>query len=477
MDRQPFLITLGRTNVLIIIAAVSGTLGLFAAFILDVAHRQDAQAEDQAFSFVQTLLSDRAEALERSVIDYADSGAGYANLHLNVDLSWAYIQNNFGASLYEHQGIEYAAVIDPEGHERYSLVEGRIRFGPRVSSLEGGARALIEAARNLPEHEAVSGLLVSPDGEPILASASPLSPGDDHTVLRDDRRPSVIVFGDRLTQDELSGIEQELFVTDLGLKHRSWPRSGGEDHWFSTYDGEQHFVLHLKAPTPGRDMLEALAPGAATIVVILLGSLLLVALQGRRIAAMNRRSEQALEAAHRHAEHLALHDSVTGLPNRLSLARSVETAARGDASSMRILYLDLDRFKPINDYYGHAAGDLVLRTIASRIRATLNEDEIGGRIGGDEFVILARRADDEAVARLCRTLIALVARPVLYEDRALAVGVSIGVAALHPGERFEEAIHRADVALYEAKRSGRSCHRWAEGLGSPGIALVVGGQS
>lgn len=477
MEKQPYLITLGRTNVLIIAVAVAGALLLFAAFILEVADRQDARAESQAFSFVQTLLADRADALERTVVDYADSGAGYANLHLTVDHSWAYIQNNLGPSLFEHLGIEYAAVIDPGGNERYSLIEGRLKFGQRISSLGGGARALIEAARNLPEHEAVSGLLVSPEGEPILVSASPLSPGDDHTVARDGRRPSVILFGDRLTQDELAGIEQELFVTDLGLKHYDSTWARGSDHWFATYDGLQHFVLHLTAPKPGTDMLKALGPGAAFIVAILLGSLLLVAQQGRRIAAMNRRNEQALEAAHRHAEHLALHDSVTGLPNRLSLARRVEAEARGDTDLLRILYLDLDRFKAINDYYGHAAGDLVLRTIASRIRVLLNENEIGGRIGGDEFVILARR-DDEDIARLCRKLIALVGCPVTYEDRKLTVGVSIGIAALQRGERFEEAIHRADVALYEAKRNGRSCFRWADRApAKPVMTLVAGGQA
>ena len=109
------------------------------------------------------------------------------------------------------------------------------------------------------------------------------------------------------------------------------------------------------------------------------------------------------------------------LPTRRVIEHRVNDLIRDSAQShFALAFLDVDNFKHINDYYGHAAGDLVLRTIASRIRVLLNENEIGGRIGGDEFVILARR-DDEDTVRLCRKLIALVARPVIFEDRKLAL--------------------------------------------------------
>lgn len=156
--------------------------------------------------------------------------------------------------------------------------------------------------------------------------------------------------------------------------------------------------------------------------------------------------------------HMAYHDALTGLPNlqlfRDRLGQSLHYAQRHQ-SGMALLYLDLDGFKPVNDRYGHAAGDIVLREVARRISGLLRKSDTVARIGGDEFaVILAESGDSAAlVAGKCREAIR---RPVPFEGHDLAVGVSIGIACFpEDGATEDELLKKADQAMYAAKRASR----------------------
>jgi diguanylate cyclase (GGDEF)-like protein len=160
-------------------------------------------------------------------------------------------------------------------------------------------------------------------------------------------------------------------------------------------------------------------------------------------------------------EFAARHDRLTGLLSRAALeqeldAALVRVAEMGDAGvRVGLLFVDLDGFKGINDAYGHAVGDEVLRMVAQRLRAVVRPTDLVGRLGGDEFVvILAPLAHPDIVTDTARRLIDVVSQPMPVGERLLSLGASVGIAVARPGEARSDVVHRADHAMYRAKRSG-----------------------
>ena len=164
-------------------------------------------------------------------------------------------------------------------------------------------------------------------------------------------------------------------------------------------------------------------------------------------------------------EQLATRDPLTGLANRTLLAertaQAIVAAAHG-RSQLALLAIDLDRFKLVNDSLGHAAGDALLRAVAERLQNALRREDLLGRLGGDDFVLLwnGLKAREEA-AQLGERLLSILGRPFTVEGRTLSVGASIGIA-LYPrdGQDFAELLKHADAAMYSAKESGRAAFRF-----------------
>ena len=160
-------------------------------------------------------------------------------------------------------------------------------------------------------------------------------------------------------------------------------------------------------------------------------------------------------------EHLARHDSLTGLPNRILFDEHMEhalAARRREIAQLALLFVDIDRFKPINDMLGHAIGDLLLKEIADRIRLAVRGSDIPARIGGDEFVVLlpviSQREDALTVAEKIRVSIM---KPFAIEGHQLAVSASIGIAIFpDDGSELIELAKHADKAMYVAKEQGRN---------------------
>jgi diguanylate cyclase (GGDEF)-like protein/PAS domain S-box-containing protein len=166
-------------------------------------------------------------------------------------------------------------------------------------------------------------------------------------------------------------------------------------------------------------------------------------------------------------EHMALHDALTGLPNRTLFRQHLDRAVRRAASAPHrnaVLALDLDRFKAVNDTYGHPKGDQLLCLVAERIRAAVREQDTVARLGGDEFAVILSDIDGEAESgRICKSIIAAVDEPILIDGTAIDIGVSVGVALMpDDGATAEEIFQRADAALYEAKAAGRNTYRMSE---------------
>ena len=176
----------------------------------------------------------------------------------------------------------------------------------------------------------------------------------------------------------------------------------------------------------------------------------------------------------------AMHDSLTDLPNRVMLFDALEkaiVAARERNNSVALLLMDLDRFKEVNDTFGHAFGDLLLKQVAYRLRNQLGGEDTVSRLGGDEFaIILPDPMDSSRVANTARRILNTLEQPFVIEGQVLEVGASIGIAVYpNHGSDVRTLLRRADVAMYSAKQSqsGYTFHRDDQERSPDQLALVV----
>jgi diguanylate cyclase (GGDEF)-like protein/PAS domain S-box-containing protein len=171
--------------------------------------------------------------------------------------------------------------------------------------------------------------------------------------------------------------------------------------------------------------------------------------------------EAQLLEKQQHLDHLAHHDQLTGLPNRLFLAAHLPGAieeARAARQMLAVLFLDLDRFKHINDSRGHETGDKLLKTVAQRIRETMRVEDVVVRMGGDEFIVVLKNVQSadqvlEAASRINDAL----SNPVIVDGRPLVTTVSVGVSVFpRDGTNMGELLRHSDAAMYQAKDRGRN---------------------
>ena len=152
-------------------------------------------------------------------------------------------------------------------------------------------------------------------------------------------------------------------------------------------------------------------------------------------------------------------DSLTGLPNRRAIRSTLDSAIkRGqrDGSAVAVVFLDLNGFKAVNDGLGHEAGDEVLAAVGRRLAGTIRRDDVLGRWGGDEFLVVVSSDEGRAVPALAARLHDALSQPVAIRGRrTVELGMAIGAAEVRPGDSVDEVISRADDAMFEAKRSGQ----------------------
>jgi diguanylate cyclase (GGDEF)-like protein len=204
----------------------------------------------------------------------------------------------------------------------------------------------------------------------------------------------------------------------------------------------------------GLDKL-VLVTGLSVLFITLLTSAL-----DARLAARTAQLSLSLKEANRELTQLALHDNLTGLPNRILLADRIDQAMRkvDDQGGMfALMFLDLDGFKPINDAFGHHVGDQLLRTVALRMQEHFHRHDTLARIGGDEFVLLVELKDSAEAVSVASRQVALVGQPVIVQGHDLQVTASIGIS-LYPGNGLtqQELLMNADAAMYHAKSAGKN---------------------
>jgi diguanylate cyclase (GGDEF)-like protein len=177
--------------------------------------------------------------------------------------------------------------------------------------------------------------------------------------------------------------------------------------------------------------------------------------------------EDITDRAHseRKIAYMAKHDMLTGLANRALFAEKLDDVSKRHkrhGAGFAVMMLDLDRFKQVNDTLGHAAGDLLLKQVATRLKGSLRETDVLARLGGDEFAIIQEGEAEQrdAAITVARRIIDLIGKPFDLDGQPASIGTSIGIAfAPDHGDDPDDLMKRADSALYAAKGAGRNDYR------------------
>ena len=193
----------------------------------------------------------------------------------------------------------------------------------------------------------------------------------------------------------------------------------------------------------------------AVLVIALLTSVLDARLEARTSVLAD-----SLSLANQELTHLALHDTLTGLPNRTLLADRIQQAMQAvneKGGCFALMFIDLDGFKPVNDAFGHHMGDQLLREVGLRLREDLRSQDTLARIGGDEFVLLVRLTQPDDALRLAERQVGLVNRAFKVAEHELKISASVGIA-IFPGNggNPQELLMNADAAMYHAKGMGKN---------------------
>ncbi len=289
--------------------------------------------------------------------------------------------------------------------------------------------------------------LIAVDGTPVLFAISGI-----HAVA-DGKEPAdnghALVLGRRVDRASLRKIAETFLLPNLSYEPAFGQITTGPGRLrLMSQDGTMGDSLVWDPILPGDEIIKAIGPGLALVFaayLVLTAVVLVFARRAVRLISVN--------------EEKALHDPLTGLPNRLLLLDRMKRLLepkRGEDAAAAVFYLDLDGFKDVNDSAGHAAGDAVLIGVARRLREFCRTEDTVARLGGDEFVMVIPTDDRLLAEARAEAVLAALSSPYHYNGRLLVIGVSIGIA-LAPEHGLDVAalLHKADAALYAAKQDGK----------------------
>jgi diguanylate cyclase (GGDEF)-like protein len=426
----------------------------------------------------------------------------------NLDKAW--LNHNVGERLFDLFGVDETYIIDRDGRAVYASI-GRKPAAP--SSYKRVAPAIsrfVKLARGeIKRPSGRSNLNERLPGSPPAPQVFPPMPGfsDQPTTLYPTVRttPSVlhatdmVRIGDRLafvsamqmarvTADRPRGDAEAPVLLNLRYLDDSFlsgasqpasprigfsptPRVGETSTALLNSDGVPLATMFWVPLLSGNQVIRNLLLPAGVLfgVVALLVMLMSLKLRGamkrddERVAELER-AHLELKAKEAQAHHLAYHDVLTGLPNRARFNdrtdQALLRARHGEA--MAVLLLDLDRFKNVNDRFGHLAGDELIQEVAKRLSQELKEPDAVARLGGDEFAILLHGEDlAGGIEPTLDAILEALHRPYEIFGNQAHVGVSIGVApAPDCGTDRTDLMRKADIALYRAKDEGRDCYRF-----------------
>lgn len=446
-------------------AAIIACIVVFSR--VNLAREADEAAALREQQVITNGIANLIDETSRAAIPQTIWDEAVANLDNVYDPEWA--NDNIGAYFTQTEGFEAALVLAGNDELLYAMRDGTTSDTAGAADLLARAQNLIQ---NVREQEARRGPLepliangatmsspllatdVTKLGEiPFILTAIVVQPDFGEAMPSGPRAP-IVITAEAIDEDLIARLSRQFLLTDGHLHQGGRIEANRATSQIMDASGRVVATLDWAPPRPGTAMLKR------TLPVVLVGLLAFAAL----VAWLYRRSLRAtqnLVTSEARASHLAYHDALTGLPNRLLLADRLEHALDGlrrEGKPFAVHCIDLDHFKEINDTYGHGAGDDLVRAVSRLLQERCGASDTLARLGGDEFAIIQTEATRDTAQAMAGGIVDVLTSPVDISIGRVFIGCSIGVAIVsESGIEGAECLRQADLALYRAKAEGRGC--------------------
>ena len=445
------------------VAVACAGLGVF-----QFAQKSDLAAKAREESVVSNGFGARINEIESIIVPNLLWDEAIRHLDNHFNLAWA--QENIAGFYSAHGDFKFAYVLNFDNTPIYAMEDGKDIALEQVSPVNQAVSPIVEDVRQAEAarqqmHVDASYDLANPiqtsmpiwlDNQLYIVTATLVAGDFGHAKLRHPRAP-VVITGLALDDNFMTLLERRFLLNDMHLHDGDAQFETDDAHApIADRSGTIIATIDWTPQRPGTFLMRTVMPWVLGLLALLLAATLLLYRITRRDAKKIRQSQQR-------TFHMAYHDALTGLSNRaqfeVKLSERLQAAAKA-GSGFALLCLDLDRFKELNDTYGHAVGDELLREVAARLDATVGKAGSCARLGGDEFAILIPPDMLDQTNQIADSVVAQLSQPLSLSIGAKSISCSVGVALWTP-DIVEplELLRRADMALYVAKNEGRNCVR------------------
>jgi diguanylate cyclase (GGDEF)-like protein len=470
-----------RNNLQRLTLTIGAALAFFGIILVAVVAYAGWSANRTSIERERTLVENALDQAVSTILNQEKAICWWDDAVVNaqkrpLDLEW--IETNIGVYFYETYGHDEVYLVDGDNTPIYANIEGKLQQNPAAAYARHAAQLnrVVQAARGNRDatlrvrdsaftsdqrrysyllgarNAAWAGHILTIDGVPAVVSTMAIVPSVDANVLHG--RPHMMVSVVRMDRDFMYSVGRTLLMPDLALSTEPSTARGVISERFEADDGTPIGYLTWTPKRPGQALLMFILPlvmmglvGAGMLTWVMIGRL--------------KRASSELENREELSRHQALHDALSGLPNRHHFVERLQDALDGLIQSRNngrvvVAYIDVDRFKDVNDTMGHQAGDALIMAVAQRLSVTLTPSDFLARFGGDEFAVLRRAVSADAAEELAQRLRSAFEDAFDVYGQHVRMTASIGIAmAPDHGASPQELMRHADIALYQGKNQGR----------------------
>lgn len=444
-------------------------IGVLTFGLIGFAHESDRATKQREETVVENGFEARMSEVAAQTV--ANIVWDEAVRHLDNRYSHAWAAENIGEFFNHNGNFAFSYVLDASDRPIFGMLDGvetpasalRVNTSPAPTLLiervraEERRRATLElppgyALQNPVQQSAPKWI----DGRLFIVTATLVQSDFGHARVMHAAAP-IVVTGRELDSEFIGSFSSRYLLDSLHV-HDGDSRYEAQEAHALIHDetGQPIATFDWLPQQPGARFSQQVLPWMLGLFAALLAATLGLYLRARLAASNLIESEQR-------THYMAYHDALTGLSNRAVVEERLSEAIkqRGSSTEIALHCIDLDRFKDLNDTYGHQAGDEALRQISDRLRSVVSSHDICARLGGDEFTVVQSISNKSEAVVLATRILASLRAPLQLSVGPKTLGCSVGTALLEEDvqEPFE-LLRRADVALYRAKEAGRACNRF-----------------
>jgi diguanylate cyclase (GGDEF)-like protein len=432
--------------------------------VLTSAQRADEVAFNREQQLIRQAITNNGERVLRQLQSTVATQRATEAIRNAYDSQWVERRIEWLRTYYEHDVI---ALVDSFDQIIYtSFINGtdvppidvRASVADVLNLLRGRDSELPTHALSVmptqdPEHPGRATAFIQRfQNRPAIVAA--VAVGSDADLRSGNAHAPIVVSVKFIDNAMLREIGSDLEISDLHELKDPAQSGRGQSIELTDSGGDTIARFAWKPTTPGRQIVTSIAP---FIAIALAGFVLLVA----QVMRYMRRTAEAIAAGESRLRHLALHDPVCGLPNRIYFGERLETTIEGvraGGPTAAVFYIDLDHFKDVNDTLGHHIGDALILNVTRRLSHVMRGNDLVARLGGDEFAIITACASDaHSLQTIATRIITAVCAPYSINAHNIIIGASIGIATIErPARGAADILRYADMALYRAKNEGRN---------------------